>query len=104
MLEAIENALNATGLLFEHYAWSPAPNSDYGAWAEDGAHDLEADGGHAEQAMTGTVDYFTRDATGACKAVIETALENAGCAWYLNSVQYENDTGYVHWEWVWEVV
>ena len=32
------------------------------------------------------------------------ALDAAGIAWYLNSIQYEEDTGLIHYEWVWEVV
>ena len=103
MLDALETALRSTGLAFAHFGWSKAPAGDYGMFAEDGANDLEAGNIHAEQALTGTVDYFTRDASGACKAVIEAALESSCEAWYLNSVQYEDDTGYIHWEWVWEV-
>ena len=53
--------------------------------------------------MTGTVDYVTRDDSGACKEIIEAALEAAGCAWALESIQYEDDTGLIHWEWSWEV-
>ena len=34
---------------------------------------------------------------------VPAALEGIGAAWYLNSVQYEEDTGLTHWEWVWEV-
>ena len=35
----------------------------------------------------------------------EAALDAAPCvgAWYRNSVQYEEDTGLTHFEWVWEV-
>ena len=37
-------------------------------------------------------------------AQIPTALDQIGAAWYLNSVQYEEETGLIHYEWVWEVV
>lgn len=103
MLENLENALRGTGLAFAHFGWSKAPAGDYGVYAEDGSNDLEAGDEHAEKALTGTVDYFTRDASGACKDVIEAALESSGCWWALESIQYEDDTGLIHWEWSWEV-
>lgn len=31
------------------------------------------------------------------------ALSSHGIAWYLSGVQYEEDTGFFHYEWVWEV-
>ena len=37
-------------------------------------------------------------------SAIPEALEDIGAAWYLNSVQYEEDTGLIHYEWVWEVL
>lgn len=103
-LNDIKTALTATGYKFAHYAWSRAPAGDYGVYAEDGANDLNADGEHAEKALQGTVDYFTRDDTGTPKATIEAALEGLNVPWYLNTIQYEDDTGYIHYEWVFEVV
>ena len=32
----------------------------YFVWQEDGANDLEANDGHAERAVTGTTDLFTK--------------------------------------------
>ena len=98
----MDEILNATGLKFAQYGWSHAPSGDYGVWADDGANDLNADDKHAEHITTGTVDYFTRDASGTPRATIESALDNGEIAWYLNSIQYENDTGYIHYEWVYE--
>jgi len=95
-------ALTNTGLKFAHFGWSKAPSGDYGVYAEDGANDLIAGNKHIEKALQGTVDYFTRDATGAPKTTIEAALDSVPVAWYLNSIQYESDTGYIHYEWVFE--
>lgn len=103
-LNDIKTALTSTGYKFAHYAWSRSPAGDYGVYAEDGANDLNADGEHAEKALQGTVDYFTRDDTGTPKATIEAALEGLNVPWYLNTIQYEDDTGYIHYEWVFEVV
>lgn len=100
----LETALKATSLKFAHFGWSKAPQGDYGVYAEDGANDLVAGSVHSERVVEGTVDYFTRDAALACKATIETALNSCGAAWYLNSVQFESDTGYIHLEWVFQVM
>lgn len=102
MLSDLVTALDATKLAFAHFGWSKAPAGDYGVYAEDGANDLNADDVHAEKVVQGTVDYFTRDDSGAPQATIEAALEGV-CAWYLNSVQFEEDTGYIHYEWVFEI-
>lgn len=96
----LETILAGTGLPFAHFGWSHAPSGDYGVWAEDGANDLNADDIHNEHVTQGTVDYFTRDDSGTPKRVIEAALNNGTVAWYLNSIQFEEDTGYIHYEWV----
>ena len=95
-------ALTNTGLKFAHFGWSKAPAGDYGVFAEDGANDLIAGNVHVEKVLQGTVDSFTRDDSGAPKATIETALESVPVAYYLNSVQFESDSGYIHYEWVFE--
>lgn len=76
----------------------------YFVWQEDGANDLEADGIHAEKSVTGTTDLFTKQEFDPWKDQFEAALDASGIAWYLNSIQYEEDTGFTHYEWVWEVV
>ena len=102
-MDELKSALSGTGLQFAHFGWSKAPSGDYGVYAEDGANDLIASGKHVERVLQGTVDYFTRDDSGTPKTTIETALDGAAIAWYLNSIQLEEDTGYIHYEWVFEV-
>ena len=107
MLETLRAALEATGYSFAHFGWAKEAmerKRDHGVYAEDGANDFEAGNHHTERAVQGTVDYFTRDDSGAPQAIIEAALDSCGCAWYLNSVQFEQDTGFIHYEWVFEVV
>ena len=101
-MDELINALDATGYQFAHFGWSKAPTGDYGVYAEDGANDLIAGNKHVEKVLQGTVDYFTRDDSGTPKATIEAALDSVPVAWYLNSIQFENDTGYIHYEWVFE--
>lgn len=103
-LNDLDTALNATGYSFAHHAWSHAPAGDYGVYAEDEGDDFLADGGHAEKATQGTVDLFTRNDTATPRETIEAALDGLNVPWYLNTIQYEDDTGYIHYEWVVTVV
>lgn len=93
------NALAATGYQFAHFAWSKAPDGDYGTYEEYSGADFVADGIHMEKGTSGYINFFTRDDTGLPKTTIETALNGLNIPWYLNTVQYENDTGYIHYEW-----
>lgn len=105
-LQTIKDALLTTGYKFAHYAWAKDAKElrrDYGVYAEDGANDLIADDTHTEKVTQGTIDYYTRDDSGTPQTTIENALNNGKIAWYLNSIQFEEDTGYIHYEWVFEV-
>lgn len=75
----------------------------YFVWQEDGSNDLMADGVHAERAVTGTTDLYTKTEFDPWKEQFERELDKQGIAWGLNSIQYEPETGYWHYEWVWEV-
>lgn len=99
MLEELFLALQATGYAFAHYAWSKAPDGDYGTYSESNGNDLIADDKHIERGTEGYINLFTRDDTDTPRVKIETALNSMNIAWNLNSVQYENDTGYIHYEW-----
>lgn len=79
-------------------------SSRYFVWQEDGANDLEADGRHAEGAVTGTTDLFTKQERDPWAEALGESLSDHGIAWYLSSVQYEEDTGFFHYEWAWEVL
>ena len=75
----------------------------YFVWQEDGANDLSADGGHAESAVTGSLDLYTKLEFDPWVSEMGTALTNAGIAWALVSVEVEEDTGFTHYSWDWEV-
>ncbi len=77
----------------------------YFVWQEDGANDLIAGGIHAEKAVTGTTDLFTKKEFDPWKEELEAAFDASPYIfWELNSVQYEENTGFYHYEWVWEVI
>lgn len=75
----------------------------YFVWQEDGTNDLLAGDGHVEQAVTGTTDLFTKQEFDPWVDEFGESLSNHGISWSLNSVQYEEDTGFYHYEWAWEV-
>lgn len=75
----------------------------YFVWQEDGVNSLEADGEHDEQAITGTTDLFTKQEFDPWVEDMGAAFDAYGIAWSLESVQYEEDTGFYHYEWAWEV-
>ena len=75
----------------------------YFVWQEDGSNDLEANDGHAERVVTGTPDLFTRQEFAPWADELGERLSSHGIAWTLSSIQYEEDTGLWHYEWIWEV-
>ena len=75
----------------------------YFVWQEERGDDFEADGRHAERAMSGTTDLFSKQEFDPWKDAFEAQLNASPLIWYLNSVQFEEDTGFWHWEWVWSV-
>lgn len=72
-------------------------------WQEEGASNFYTDNLPRETAPAGTLDYFTQEEFDPAVDEIEAALTAGGVAWALNSVQYEEDTGLIHYEWTWEI-
>lgn len=76
----------------------------YFVWQEDGSDNFLADNRHAEKAMTGTTDLFTKTEFDPWREALEAQMDaDPAIAWSLNSVQFEPDTGFWHYEWVWTV-
>ena len=100
--DELKKALLSVGVPVSHY--KAAKQTDkYIVWAEDGQADsLWTDNKMCRQTIQGTVDYYTKSEYDPNVEAVQAALDSAA-SWRLNSVQYEDDTGYIHWEWVWEV-
>lgn len=106
MNEAIQKIANALLTVTDQvYHYTALKKTDqYIVFAEDGqTESLWADNLCVYQAVTGTIDYFTKTEYDPNSEKIQAALNNGDIVWYLNSVQYEEDTKYKHYEWVWEV-
>ena len=89
--------------VFHYYATNQSEN--YIVWAEDGEADsTSGDNKKIDQVLQGTIDYFTKTEFDPNFQVIQEKLNSAEISWRLNSIQYEEDTGYIHYEWVWELI
>lgn len=75
----------------------------YIVWQEDGADDLLGDGTHAEKAVTGTSDLYTKIEFDPWVDALEASFDQAGIAWSLVEVEYEEESGFYHWSWDWTV-
>lgn len=78
----------------------------YIVWAEDGEYNsFDANNYKNGQTIEGTIDYFTKDEDDDDDTPnrIQIALNKARIGWRLNSVQYEDETQFVHYEWIFRV-
>jgi len=104
LLERVKAALLMVPVAVFHYRAMKKPDQ-YIVWAErsDGSS-LEADNRKQECSIEGYIDYFTRDDKDPHVALIQEALKSAEIAFFLNDVQYEEETGYLHYAWKFEVI
>lgn len=75
----------------------------YFVWQEEGRNDLEANGRHVEKAQRGRTNLYTKLEFDPWKDEFERSLDRHGLTWRLNSTQFETDTDFWHYEWIWEV-
>ena len=76
----------------------------YFVWQEDGINKLMASNISAERAITGSTDLYTKMEFDPFKNEFEAVLDESGISWRFNSFQYEEETGFYHYEWYWEVI
>lgn len=104
MLDALLNILNGfTDIPFVELAWSHSPDDKYGVINLDNQLALDADADPvSEKMLTGFVDVFVKKPKYlSTVSDVESAMKRLGIWFALNSVQFEDDTGYVHYEWTW---
>lgn len=70
-------------------------------WQEDGENAFEASNRKEEQGITGTLDYFTKMEFDPAVDEIQIIFNMLGIGWSLKSVQYEEETNMIHYEWEW---
>lgn len=76
----------------------------YIVWAEDGSgNQLNANNTRRQFTVTGRINLYSRTAGDPYILAIEAALVRAKISFKLDSVQYEEETGYIHHIWDFEV-
>ena len=102
-LEKVKEALLTVTENCDHYE-AVDETDRYIVWAEDGdSAALLSDNYVAGQTVEGTIDYFTKDEDDVNISAIPLALNRARIWWSLNSVQYEDETEFIHYEWLFRV-
>lgn len=107
ILNEVKQKLNSIeGATFYHYRRPAKVKAEYGVWAEDGEQDpFNADNKKQKQQIHGTIDFYTLIENNPVIDDIQSALEELSAgAWALNSVQYEDETNLIHFEWDFLVV
>jgi hypothetical protein len=101
-LDLIKTTLLDVTKNVNHY-FARDKTDDYIVWAEDGeGASLHANNKKSIKVTQGTIDYFTKSEDNLSDQ-IEAELTTAGVSFSLNSVGREDETGYIHYEWVFEV-
>lgn len=75
----------------------------YFVWTEGADNDELADNRHTETVMRGTTDLFTKKEFDPWREKIEESFDACGIAWERIDVLLEEDTGFWHYVWDWEV-
>lgn len=102
MIDALLAALRATGIPFAYMAWSHSPDAVYGVVTVSGQTELATDEDSvSEKMLEGYVDVFTRISDGTEMTLVESCLRDLRLWFTFESVQYEEETGYIHYEWRW---
>ena len=103
--ELVSRLKEISGVQFTEYEWKTRPNGNHGTVQIDfEAEDDNGDDGKQARAWEGSVDLFTRGKEMMIVAAVESILEEE-CegSWYLNSEQYERETGLIHREFVFQL-
>ena len=103
-LKTVKDALTGiSGLPVGHYEYA-GDEIPYCVWAEDTeSSSVEGDNQKVEQGIQGSIDLFTKQEFDPFVDLIQSALNTARIAFYLNSVQYEDETQFIHYEWIFDV-
>lgn len=94
----VYTALNTIeGAKIYHYEKPASVKAPYVVWMEDSTDSFGADNRMAEYRVHGTIDVYSKIEFDSLFDNVMSAL-NGICAVQLNSVQYEDDTKLIHYE------
>ena len=105
MYETLVNALKATGIPFAEYQWRTRPAGAFGVvQLERSASTVEGDDQIQERAYEGSVDlYMPQRDTDKIEQIEEVLRDNCDGAFVLSAILYEEETGLLHYEWVFQL-
>ena len=86
-----------------HYEAPDKAKTPYAVWYEERQDSLNADDKAAETTIDGVVHYFTKKEYDDIPDELFEAFTAADICIALNSIQYEEDTKIIHYEWTWEL-
>lgn len=105
-LKEIRDFLLGITLNVHHYkAWKQ--EDTYIVWAEDGEADaVHADNRKEKQILDVTIDVYTKDEDEYPEIIerLQDAFNDKGIPFKLLSIQYEDNTGYTHYEYLIQAV
>lgn len=103
-LKEIRDFLLEITLNVYHYkAWKQ--HDTYIVWAEDGETDaVHGDNRKEKQILDVTIDVFTKTEYDPLIEQLQQAFNDRGIPFELLSIQYEDDTGYIHYEYLIQAV
>lgn len=87
-----------------HYLRPAKAKSAYIVWQEDGSDsDMWGDNRMGEQQLHGTIDLYTLEEYDPLIDAVQEALNGVMVGWGLLSVQYDDETNLIHYEWEWRI-
>ena len=104
-LKKIRDAMNAlsTDNVY-HYRRPEKKKPQYVIWQEDGSGtDGWFDNHVGEQQIHGTIDLYTLQEYDPLVDEIQEQVNTLAAGWSLSSVQYEDETNLIHYEWEWSL-
>ena len=103
-LKEIRDFLLGITLNVYHYKAWQQPDT-YIVWAEDGESDaVHGDNRKEKQILDVTIDVFTKTEYDPLIEQLQEAFNDRGIPFELLSIQYEDDTGYIHYEYLIQAV
>ena len=101
-MKKVADALTSVPNLKVYHYWRFGADAPYCVWQEDTDVGFQANNHKAEQGIRGTVDYFTLTEYDSNIDLIQDAMNGVeNLSWAINSVQFEDDTNLIHYEWRW---
>ncbi|MEA4876024.1 hypothetical protein [Anaerorhabdus sp.] len=102
-LDKLIEALTSVTDKVYHFQKNGHDNEQYLVWSEEYIRNSYAKDEVIHQVIVGTIDFFTKTEFDPMVSDIEKALKSASICYRMNSIQNEDETGFIHYEWVFEI-